>query len=135
MCALVQQDLSGGAAVLVYLLDVGKCVERARGRIAVEAHFIEPGNEQVAALAIFFAARGNLRLGRGERLNHRVLNGRGDAVGGVENDLAQGGHERFFGNSVPGAPAGHGIRLRKREAVMVRSAIPGSDAMETCSPS
>src|SRR5580704_4514542 len=83
-----QQDLCGGAAILVYLLDVWKCVERSGRWFAVEAHFIEPGNEQVAAPAIFLAACRNLRLGCSERLNHRVLNGSGDPIGGVKNDLA-----------------------------------------------
>ena len=36
---LLKQDLRGGAAVLVNLLDVGKGIERARGRRAFQAHF------------------------------------------------------------------------------------------------
>ncbi len=112
---LVEEDLRGGAAVLVDLFDIGKGVEGPGGRIAGEADLIEPGDEQVAANAILLAARSDLRLRGGERLHHGVLHGRGDAVGGVEHDLAQSGHEGLFGDGIAGAPAGHGIGLRKRE--------------------
>ncbi len=116
MCALSSKNLRGGAAVLVDLLDIGKSVERAGGRLAFQAHFIQRGHQQVAALAILLAIGGDLRLRRFERVDHRILHGCGDAVGGVENDLAQRGHERLLGHRIAGAPSGHRIGLRESEA-------------------
>jgi hypothetical protein len=52
---LFQQNLRGGAAVLVNFLHVGKRIERARRRLALQAHFIQPGDQQIAALAILLA--------------------------------------------------------------------------------
>src|ERR1700733_2999259 len=81
---LIQQDLRRGAAVLVNSFCIGKCIESSRWRSALQANLVQPGHQQVAPFAVLLTQPRDLRGGSCERVNHRVLYRRGDAVGGGE---------------------------------------------------
>src|ERR1700728_4478726 len=95
-------------AVFVNLADAGKGVKGAGRQLALEAEVVEAVDEEIAALAILFTTGGNRILGNGESFERGPLGGCGDAVRGVEHELAQAGNRRFFGHGIAGAPTGHG---------------------------
>ncbi len=50
---LVKENLRRGAAVLMNFLDVGKHIKRTSRRRTFQPHFAQPGNQQIAAPAVF----------------------------------------------------------------------------------
>ena len=65
---LLEQNLRGGAAVLVDFLHVGKCIERAGGRLALQPNLIQSRRPADRGACDIPRERGDLRLRRGEGL-------------------------------------------------------------------
>ena len=57
---LLKKNLSRSPAVLVDLLGIRKGLKRARGRRAIQPNLIQPGDQQIAALAILLFHANNL---------------------------------------------------------------------------
>jgi hypothetical protein len=109
----VEQEVGGFAAVFVEVAAAGEGVEGAFGHGTFKAKSDESGDEEVATLAVIVEAMAAEVVGDIERGEGGVLRGSGDAVGGVENDLAHAGHEGLGGNDVSHTPAGHAVAFGK----------------------
>jgi len=62
-------------------------IECSRRQCTLQAHFIQPGDQQVPPLAILLANASDLGPWRLQRMDHCVLHRRGDSVGGVRTIL------------------------------------------------